>query len=223
MPLYDFDTEFYIKVLRRAVGDEPLTHFAARAHLAAGNFSRICHGQRAAPDTLEKIAAASEFVSYPELLLAAGYVQPDTTLPEVSQYAEASKLPQTGRIVDIPTVRDFPKNKEEIKNDPTAIWDKYYEDAFGSGDYIFFIANDDALAPRVNVGESVLVDLAVKPDDGDVALLRFKGKQAILRRIVKKRKTYLIYGNDTARYPMLEVKVSEVEIIGKGIRGFVGL
>lgn len=224
MALYDFDSELYKKVLRRAVGDEPLTHFAARAHIAAGNFSRICRGQRATPDILKKIADASEHASYNELLLAAGYMKPNFNLPEVEILkAEEPRMQQVTRIVDIPTVRDFPETKEALKTDKTVTWEKYYDNIFGSGDYIFFIVPDDALAPRINKGETVLVDLSIKPEDGDVALLRFKGKPAILRKIVDKGKKYLIFGNDSGNYPMTEVKASEVEILGKGVSGFVGL
>ncbi len=65
-------------LLNRAVGGESRNAFCRRAGISAGNFSRILKGQKASPEVLRKVAAASPVVGYGELLEAAGYAPPVT-------------------------------------------------------------------------------------------------------------------------------------------------
>ena len=63
------------ELIEMAVGNGSRNEFCRRAGISAGNFSRILKGQKASPEILRKIAAASATVSYSQLMQAAGYVE----------------------------------------------------------------------------------------------------------------------------------------------------
>ena len=86
-----YQKEAFIEMIEYAIGSEKLTHFAKRAGLSAGNLSRIRKGQPATPDTLRKIANASDKVTYFDLLKVAGFSEEDElrdpVLPSASNMA----------------------------------------------------------------------------------------------------------------------------------------
>lgn len=207
-----YEKEVYIQTIKDAIGNERLTHFAARAGLSAGNLSRIRNGQIANATTLRKIADASSTVSFEELLRAAGI---GDVIRDSRPHA-----PKQG-MVRIPTVKELVYDKATLKDDPALVWGDYYRDAFGNGDFIFFVANDNALSSKFHAEDKVLVDLAKRPQDDDAVLFRLNGSQSLLRRLKKSGKNYIYYGDDKFLYPMTTVPQSEVEIYGVAVQAIV--
>lgn len=76
----NFDKNKFIELLKKAIGKDTQKSFAIKIHLSPAHLSRLLHGKFDTPpqiETLKKISAYSQNVSYMELLYAAGYV--DTT------------------------------------------------------------------------------------------------------------------------------------------------
>lgn len=207
----DFQKEVYMETIKTAIGDEPITRFAERAGLSAGNLSRIRNGQVASVDTLTRIAAASGRVSLQQLLDAA------TLMGD-------SEVPQLKKTVSIPVAEYLPETKSKLLRDGSLPREEYYEETFAPGEYVFFIANDDALMPRIHCGDRVLVDLSKKPENGDIVLVRFKKEgRGTLRRVSTDGYKYFFYGNDLSLYPMEQVKKSEADIFGVAVEARIRL
>lgn len=213
-----FQKEVYMKLIQRAIGMRGVTHFAKDAGLSAGNLSRIRKGQLATPETLKKIAAVADEVTFAELMDAAGYTETEFLKAE-----DPMATPTTNRVMGIPIVYALKGSKEDIKKDETLPRAYYYADAFGLGDFIFFIVNDDAFVPKVSQGDKVLIDLTKKPADSDIALFLLNGKETLLRHLMRRGKKYYYYGNDLTKYPMTEVDVSDISIYGTAVRAFIAM
>jgi SOS-response transcriptional repressor LexA len=213
-----FQKEVYIKLINRAIGERGVTHFAKDASLSAGNLSRIRKGQLATVGTLKKIAAAAEEVSFAELMAAAGY-----TKAACLKAADPMAVPTTNQVIGIPLVESLPGTKKEINRDDSLKKEYYYADAFGNGDFIFFLVNDDAFAPKVNCGDKVLIDMSKKPLEGEIALFLLNGKKTMLRHLTRQGKKYYYYGNDLSKYPMTEAKAGDIKVFGTAVRAFVAM
>ncbi|HMM06050.1 MAG TPA: S24 family peptidase [Clostridiales bacterium] len=211
-----FQKEVYVKLINRAIGERGVTHFAKEASLSAGNLSRIRKGQLATVETLKKIAAAADGVSFAELMDAAGYTE-----SAFLKAADPMAVPTTSQVISIPVVEALRGTKKEIKQDDSLKKEYYYADAFGSGDFIFFVVNDDAFAPKVNCGDKVLIDMAKKPTEGEIALFLLNGEETMLRHLTRQGKKYYYYGNDLGKYPMTEVNTADIKIYGTAVRAFV--
>ena len=202
----DFKKEVYKLTIKNAIGEEKLTHFAKRAGISAGNLSRIRNGQPATPEILRKIADASSFVSYDELMQAAGFAE--------TSFKDSSSSLRKG-VVQIPVVTELHLPKQQLLEDESL---PYVEDYAvflpDDSEYIYFIANDDAFFP---VGSRVLVDIHKKPEPGHIVLFLLDGK-TMLRRLTKTGRSYFYYGNDLNKYPMTPVKNNEIEIYGVVVR-----
>lgn len=203
-----YQKEAFIEMIEYAIGSEKLTHFAKRAGLSAGNLSRIRKGQPATPDTLRKIANASDKVTYFDLLKVAGFSEEDElrdpVLPSVSMGS-----------IRIPVVKELDRSKEELLLDDTLECECYYNFPYGDGNFIYFIPNDDAIVP---LGSRVLIDLDKTPSDGDAVLFLLDGKETMLRHLTKSDRTYLYYGDDMKKYPMISVKKSRITVYGVAVQ-----
>lgn len=202
----------YMAMICDAIGTEKLTHFAKRAGVSAGNLSRIRKGQIATPDILRKIAAASESVSYEELMQAAGFTSTVLADSEVRSYRRG--------LIRVPVIEDLNMVKERLIDNNTLPYEELYATSLNERDhYIYYVAEDDAVVPR---GSRVLVNLSKKAQDGDIILFTFEG-QAMLRRMTKNGYSYFYYGNDMHRYPMTAIKKSQIDIYGVAIRASINL
>lgn len=208
----DYQKEVYIKTIEMAIGDEPITRFAERAGLSAGNLSRIRNGQAASVDTLARIAAASGRVTKEQLLDAATIM------------GDSAEPPRLKKTISIPVAESLPETKKKLQKDSSLPREEYFEETVAPGEYVIFIANDDALTPRVHRGDRILVDLGKKYENGDIVLVRFKedGRGA-LRRVSADGYKYFFYGNDLSLYPMEQVKKSEAEIFGVAVEARIYL
>ena len=204
----NYQKEVYRQTIKDAIGTEKLTTFALRAGLSAGNLSRIRNGQPATPETLKKIADASAAVTYAELMEAAGYS---------GGLAAAPEEPPLRKMISVPHVRELKEPKTALKQDPTLKRSLVEESAVGPGDYIFFEVRDDALR-KLSPGDTVLVDMAKEPADGDIALLLLEETEPLLRRVTKSGGKYLIYGDDLSRYPMTSADIGGVTVYGVVVR-----
>ena len=212
-----YQKEVYKQTIKDAIGGEPLTHFAQRAGLSAGNLSRIRNnGQRASAETLQKIAEASETISFEELMRDAG-------LPLELKDGKTGGTSDTKGTVSIPIVRELRYPKETLKEDPELEWEDFYRGALGDGDFIVFVANDNALSPQLHAGDRVFVDLAKKPEDGNAVLFRLNNGKTVLRRLRKNGRKYIYYGDDKYLYPEISVKKTDVEIYGVAVGAVVQL
>lgn len=213
-----FQKEVYIRLINRAIGTNGVTHFAKKAGISAGNLCRIRKGQLAKVATLKRIAAASEDVTYAELMAAAGYTE--TSLLKA---ADPLAVPTTNRVMGVPVVASLKGSKKQIKNDETLEREYLYADVFPDGDYIFFVVNDDAFEPRISKGDRVLVDMSRKPAESDPVLFLLKGKETMLRYLMRRGKKYLYYGSNISKYPMTEVAAADIEIYGTAVRAYVSM
>lgn len=213
-----FQKEVYVRLINRAIGKRGVTHFAKDASLSAGNLSRIRKGQLATVETLKKIAAATEEVTFAELMDAAGYTE-----SAFLKAADPMAVPTTNQVIGIPVVESLNGTKKEIKHDESLKKEYYYADAFGNGDFIFFVVNDDAFAPKVNHGDRVLIDMAKKPTEGDIALFLLNGEETLLRHLTRQGKKYYYYGSDLSKYPMTEVNAVDINIYGTAVRAFIAI
>ncbi|MGM9567207.1 MAG: S24 family peptidase [Clostridia bacterium] len=212
-----YQKEVYKQTIKDAIGKEPLTHFAQRAGLSAGNLSRIKNnGQKASVETLQKIAEASETVSFEELMRAAG-------LPLELKDGKAAGTASAKGMLSIPIVRELRYPKEQLKEDPDLEWEDFYRGALGDGDYIVFVADDNALSSQLHAGDRVFVDLAKKPEDGNAVLFRLNSGETMLRRLRKSGRKYIYYGDDRYLYPEISVKKTDVEIYGVAVGAVVQL
>ena len=211
-----YQKEVYIQTIKEAIGDEPLTHFAKRAELSPGNLSRIRKGQKANIETMRNIAEASKTVTLDDLLRA---MDMDSVLKDGKT---GSSGPASG-IMSIPVIRELRYPKEQLKEDPDLEWEDFYRSALGEGDFILFVANDNALSSQLHAGDKVLVDLEKKPVDGSAVLFRLRGEETMLRRLRKSGRKYIYYGDDRFLYPETEVKKSDIEIYGVAVEAVVRL
>ncbi|MGN0962919.1 MAG: S24 family peptidase, partial [Clostridia bacterium] len=113
--------------------------------------------------------------------------------------------------------------KERLKEDPDLEWEDFYRSALGEGDFILFVANDNALSSQLHAGDKVLVDLARKPADGNAVLFRLRSGETMLRRLRKSGRKYVYYGDDRCLYPETEVKKNDMEIYGVAVEAVVRL
>lgn len=202
----------YISAICDAIGTEKLTHFAKRAGISAGNLSRIRKGQIAQPQILRKIAAASENVTYEELMQVAGFTSNMLADCEVRSYRRG--------LIRVPVIDDVQLLNEPLIDNNTLPYEELYATSLNERNhYVYYVAGDDAVVPE---GSRVLVDLSKKPQDGDIILLSHEG-HAMLRRMTRNGYTYFYYGNDIHRYPMTPVKRSQIEIYGVAIRASIDL
>lgn len=213
-----FQKEVYVKLINRAIGGKGLTAFAKKASLSAGNLSRIRKGQLATVETLKKIAAATDDVSFVELMDAAGYTE-----SVLLKAADPMAVPTTTQVIGIPVVESLHGTKKDIKHDDSLKREYYYADAFGNGDFIFFVVNDDAFAPKVNRGDKVMIDMAKNPTEGEIALFLLNGEKTMLRHLTRQGKMYYYYGSDLGKYPMTEVNAADIKIYGTAVRAFVAM
>lgn len=209
-----YQKEVYIQTIKDAIGQEPLTRFAKRAGLSPGNLSRIRKGQKANVETLRKIADASTTVSFEELLRAQN---------GIAVLNDSKTIKPTKGTLSIPIVRELRYPKEQLREDPDLEWEDFYRGAMDKGDYIVFVANDNALSPQVHVGDQIFVDLSKTPEDGNVVLFRLADGRSMLRRLRKSGKKYIYYGEDRHMYPEVTVKKAEVEIYGVAVEAVVQL
>lgn len=203
------------QVIETAIGTEKVTKFAVRAGLSAGNLSRIRNGQPAKPVTLKKIADASDYVSYDDLMIAAGYYE--------EGLHDSEDVPTADKMVGIPVVTDLQHPKKQLKKDPTWKKEYYYGKNFSDGDYFYYILSDDSFAPRLNPGDYVLVDMDCKPRDGDIVLLKTERGEELLRRIATDGRKYIFTADNAVSYPMMICPKSEVEIYGTVVEARVVL
>ena len=202
----DLKKEVYIYTINEAIGDEKLTHFAQRAGISAGNLSRIRKGQVATPEILRKIATASGKVSYDELMRAAGFVS--------DRLADGGSKTARNMIVRIPIVYELDRSKKELLEDESLEHDDYFACTFPKGNFIYFVAKDDAIVPE---GSRVLIDVEKTPGNNDTVLFLLDGKIPMLRRVTKIDRSYFYYGNDKNKYPLTPVKKSHMTIYGVAV------
>ncbi|MBR5329170.1 MAG: LexA family transcriptional regulator [Firmicutes bacterium] len=209
----DFQKRVYILTIEKAMGNEKLTHFAQRAGISAGNLSRIRKGQIATPGVLKKIAEASSFVDYEELMRVAGFGAADIL-------RDSGALPVRRGVIRIPIVSELNQPKEKLLTDESLPCEEHYAANFPeAGDYIFFVANDNAFVP---CGSRVLVDLSKEPSLGDIVLFVLDG-QTMLRRLTKNGRSYFYYGDNLTQYPMTPVKKSHMQIYGVAVQANIFL
>ena len=211
-----YQKEVYIRTIKEAIGDEPLTHFAKRAGLSPGNLSRIRKGQMANIETMRKIAEASKTVTLDDLLKA---MDKNSVLKDGKTGTSGS----ASGMLSVPVIRELHYPKERLKEDPDLEWEDFYRSALGEGDFILFVANDNALSSQLHAGDKVLVDLARKPADGNAVLFRLRSGETMLRRLRKSGRKYVYYGDDRYLYPETEVKKNDMEIYGVAVEAVVRL
>lgn len=211
-----YQKEVYIRTIKEAIGDEPLTHFAKRAGLSPGNLSRIRKGQMANIETMRKIAEASKTVTLDDLLKA-------MDMNSVLKDGKTGTSGSVSGMLSVPVIRELHYPKERLKEDPDLEWEDFYRSALGEGDFILFVANDNALSSQLHAGDKVLVDLARKPADGNAVLFRLRSGETMLRRLRKSGRKYVYYGDDRYLYPETEVKKNDMEIYGVAVEAVVRL
>lgn len=104
----NFNKSIFIELLKKAIGNDTQKNFAEKIQLSPAHLSRLLHGKFDTPpqiQTLQKIAACSQNVSYMELLYATGYV--DSNLPLVTNQAAYNKKLLTAAIISSFQISDL--------------------------------------------------------------------------------------------------------------------
>lgn len=207
--------KLYHNTLVRAMGSRGLNEFARHAGISAGNLSKMLSGQIAKPNTLRKIADACPDLPgiYEELMYAAGYFQ------EISQSkTDSFHAPERLMgVVQIPVIDSLEGSRNQIFHYNRGRYQTlpYAIDALevAPEHYFFYCVQDEALSPRLQPGDYVLLDYQKEPKNGDVALVRVAKKECLLRRIRLKNGKVIVYGNDSETTPDVLGK-HETEIFG---------
>ena len=202
----EFNEKVYISAIKQAIGDEKLTHFAARAGISAGNLSRIRKGQIATPEILRKIADTSDTISFKDLMDAAGFTE-----KAFSDYR--NDIFSVG-IARVPVIYELDRSKDELWDDDTLEYEEYLDHTLPKGSLICFVAKDDAIVP---VGSRVMIDTEKNPRDNDVVLFLLDDEVTLLRRVKKLDELYFYYGNDQNKYPMTPMKESQMIVYGVAV------
>ena len=207
--------ENYIYLLKKAMGNQTLNDFAARAGLSPGNLSRIMRGQPARPQTLGQIAAASHSVSYEELMVAAGYMQPGMSLLRGDGNSGDS-------MTHLPLVRELHGSGQKFLNNKNLETIAFPSALLGSGTYFLFKATDNGFAPKLREGDILLVDRDRKPEDGEIAVLLCDKNEALVRRLQHDGSRCQLYCDNPA-FPPRSERTSSLVIYGTAVRALVSL
>lgn len=195
-------------LLNRAVGGESRNAFCRRAGISAGNFSRILKGQKASPEVLRKVAAASPVVGYGELLEAAGYA------PPVTQAAPQS-IPIYGSIAAGSPI--------EAEEDPSGyVYLDYAQKQFDADCFALRVVGDSMDMANMPDGSTVIVRRQSDVRDGEIGAVLIAG-QATVKKVYHKGRHLVLspVSKSPVFAPQLYSEEEDVRILGKVVLSLV--
>lgn len=195
-------------LLNRAVGGESRNAFCRRAGISAGNFSRILKGQKASPEVLRKVAAASPAVGYGELLEAAGYAPP-------AAQAAPQGIPIYGSIA-----AGSPIEAEEDLSG--YVYLDYAQKQFGADCFALRVVGDSMDMANMPDGSTVIVRRQSDVRDGEIGAVLIAG-QATVKKVYHKGRHLVLspVSKNPAFAPQLYSEEEDVRILGKVVLSLV--
>lgn len=199
-------------LIEYAIGDNSRNEFCRKAHISAGNLSKIMRGQRPTPEILKKIADAScGRVPYDQLMAAAEYTE-DTPRPKGS-------IPIYGSIAAGSPVEAY----EDIQGSITI--DYQYGRQRESADKIALrVVGDSMDMANIPDGSIVIIDKSDKICDGDIAAVMVNGG-ATVKRLYNKGSHLLLMpvSKNPEHQPQVYTEEDNVAVIGKVVMALVDI
>lgn len=200
-------------MIEYAIGDESRNEFCRRAHISAGNLSKIMRGQRPKPELLKKIAETScGRVSYEQLMAAADYMEGVPTASLVGS------IPIYGSIAAGSPVEAF----EDLQGSITI--DYQYGKKLSANKIALKVVGDSMDMANIPDGSLVIIDKSAKVCDGDIAAVMVNG-DATVKRLYNKGSHLLLVpvSKNPEHQPQMYTEEDRVVVIGKVVMALVDI